>query len=168
MTRNDTLASLAVNVWINRGRVIWPGAGLIDANLYCANLSDADLTRANMSDADLRFANMRGADLYCADLTGADLYCADLTGADLSGADLSSADLRGDKLAACVTSADRVDYEFRLFRLADGSHKVLAGCRWMTVDAYRAHVAREYPETDKARRTLGILDYFERVVAEAA
>ena len=88
-----------------------------------------------------------------------------LWGADLWGADLRGADLWGDTLAAYVTSADRRDYEFRLFRLEDGSHKVLAGCRWMTILDYRAHVAAEYPDTDKARETLDILDYFERRLA---
>ena len=54
---------------------------------------------------------------------------------------------------------------FHLFRLEDGTQKVMAGCRWMTVDQYRAHVAAEYPGTDKARETLDILDYFERRLA---
>jgi len=41
----------------------------------------------------------------------------------------------------------------------------MAGCRWMTIPDYRAHVAAEYPGTDKARETLDILDYFERRLA---
>jgi len=101
-----------------------------------------------------------GGTLRRADLRGANLVSANLRGADLSGADLV-----GDTLAAYVTSADRRDYEFRLFRLADGSHKVMAGCRWMTILDYRAHVAAEYPGTDKARETLDILDYFEKRAA---
>ncbi|MFN8996020.1 MAG: pentapeptide repeat-containing protein [Pseudomonadota bacterium] len=105
-----------------------------------------------------------GGTLRRADLRGANLRGANLRGADLGGADLRGADLVGDTLAAYVTSADRRDYEFRLFHLADGSHKVMAGCRWMTVDGYRAHVAAEYPGTDKARDTLSILDYFESVI----
>lgn len=65
--------------------------------------------------------------------------------------------------AKSVASAERGDgYAFHLFRLKDGSHKVMAGCRWLTIPDYRAHVAAEYPDTDKARETLGILDYFER------
>ncbi len=91
---------------------------------------------------------------------GGTLWRADLVGANLLGAKYGD-----DTLAAYVTSADRRDYEFRLFRLADGSHKVLAGCRWMTILDYRAHVAAEYPDTDKARETLDILDYFERRLA---
>jgi hypothetical protein len=53
-------------------------------------------------------------------------------------------------------------YTFHLFRLEDGSHKVMAGCRWFTIPEYRSHVAAEYPDTDKARETLDILDFFER------
>ena len=68
MTRNDTLASLAVNSWINRGRVIWP--------------------KADLFEADLRGANLRGAELFLTYLTGTDLSGCDLTGADLTGADL--------------------------------------------------------------------------------
>jgi uncharacterized protein YjbI with pentapeptide repeats len=115
-------------------------------------------------------ANLRGADLRGADLRGADISSANLRGANLRGANLRGADLGGakygdDTLAAYITSADRRDYEFRLFRLADGSHKVLAGCRWFTIPDYRAHVAAEYPGTAKARETLDILDYFERKLA---
>ena len=105
---------------------------------------------------------LRDADLRRADLGRADLWGADLGRANLRGADLGRANLRGDTLAAYITSADRGDYEFRLFHIADGSHKVMAGCRWMTISDYRAHVAAEYPDTDKARDTLAILDYFEK------
>ena len=47
MTRNDTIASLAVNAWINGGRVVWP-----EANLRGATLFECDLRRANLSRAD--------------------------------------------------------------------------------------------------------------------
>jgi len=140
-------------------------------NLHLAHLAGVawanggTLSGANLRGANLRGANLWGADLRGADLRGADLRGANLWGADLRGADLSGADLVGDTLAAYVTSADRRDYEFRLFRLADGSHKVMAGCRWMTILDYRAHVAAEYPGTAKARETLDILDYFERRLA---
>jgi uncharacterized protein YjbI with pentapeptide repeats len=196
MTRSDTIIGLAVNSWINGDRVIWPGADLSQcdlsgtdlvrakltgANLFGASLRDTDLRganlfgaglrRADLSDAGLRGADLRRADLSGADLRGADLRGADLSGADLSGADLSGADLSGakiggDTIAVHVTSADRGDYEFRLFKLADGSHKVHAGCRWMTIDDYRKHVAAEYPNADKARRTLAILDYFKAVIGK--
>ena len=109
---------------------------------------------------------LRGADLEGADLAGADLRGANLAGADFRRADFRRANLGGDTLAAYITSADRGDYEFRLFYLADGSAKVMAGCRWMTILDYRAHVAAEYPGTDKARQTLDILDYFERRIGK--
>ena len=46
-----------------------------------------------------------------------------------------------------------------------GPPKIVAGCRFMPIDAYAAHVAKEYPDTPKARETLRILDYFGEVVA---
>ena len=121
--------------------------------------------------ADLRGADLRGADLSRANLSGADLRGADLRGADLRGADLSGANLSGakyqdDTFDAPIAAAERMDgYAFHLFRLEDGSHKLLAGCRWFTIPEYRAHVAKEYPDTDKARETLDILDYFEKRIA---
>jgi len=43
MTRNETIASLAVNAWISGGRVVWPGADLTGADLFVADLSGANL-----------------------------------------------------------------------------------------------------------------------------
>jgi len=109
-----------------------------------------------------------GGTLIGADLRGAYLRDAYLSGANLSGADLrdaylSRAKYEEDTLAALIAAAERLDgYTFRLFQLEDGSHKIMAGCRWLTIDEYRAHVAKEYPDTYKARETLDILDFFER------
>jgi uncharacterized protein YjbI with pentapeptide repeats len=160
---NLHLAHLAAVAWANGGTLL--GADLRGADLAYAKLRGADLAHADLRGANLRGADLRGADLRRANLRGANLRGAILRHADLVYADLRGADLWGDTLAAYVTSADRRDYEFRLFRLEDGSHKVLAGCRWMTILDYRAHVAAEYPDTDKARETLDILDYFERRLA---
>lgn len=108
---------------------------------------------ANLSGADLSGANLYGADLRCANLSGANLRCANLYGAKY----------QDDTLFARTAAAERTDgYIFHLFRLEDGTHKVMAGCRWFTVNEYRAHVAILYPNTDKARETLDILDFFER------
>ena len=63
MTRNDTIASLAVNAWINGGRVDWPGA-----NLHGADLTGCDLDRADMTECDLRGADLRGCYLNGVDL----------------------------------------------------------------------------------------------------
>ncbi len=105
---------------------------------------------------------LRGANLSGADLRGADLSGADLRGANLRDANLRDAKYEEDTLATLIAAAERMDgYTFHLFRLKDGSHKVMAGCRWFTIPEYRAHVAKEYPGTDKARETLDILDFFE-------
>jgi hypothetical protein len=147
---------------IHLAAVAWANGG----TLYGADLYGADLSGADLRGADLSRAYLRGADLIGADLRGADLYGADLSGADLIGADLRGAKYRDDTLAARVAAADRMDgYTFHLFRLGDGSHKVMAGCRWFTVPEYRSHVAKEYPGTGSARETLDILDFFERRVS---
>jgi hypothetical protein len=136
-------------------------------------LRGADLNGTDLGGADLRGANLRGADLSRADLWGADLSGANLGGADLSGANLGGADLTRANLTGAVINADKLDrllaratrvidgHDFFLFALQDGLPKIKAGCRWMTIAEYRAHVAAKYPETDKARETLNILNYFE-------
>jgi uncharacterized protein YjbI with pentapeptide repeats len=160
------MAYLAAVSWAS-GRTLF-GANLRGADLRGADLRGASLSGVNLYDADLRGADLRGASLYNADLRGADLRGADLRGAnlnhaDLRGADLRDANYRNDTLAACIAAAGRMDgYTFHLFRLTDGSHRVMAGCRWFTIPEYRAHVAAEYPGTDSARETLDILDFFER------
>ena len=94
---------------------------------------------------------------------GGTLFGADLRGAYLSGAYLSGAKYRDDTIAARIATVERMDgYTFHLLRLENGAAKVMAGCRWLTVDKYRAHVAKEYPNTPKARETLDILDFFEK------
>ena len=66
-----------------------------------------------------------------------------------------------DKLDRLLARATRSDgHEFSLFALQGHSPKIKAGCRWLTIEDYRAHVAEEYPDTDKAKETLRILDYF--------
>ena len=175
---NNPIMYLAAVAWANGGTL--RGANLQHADLRGAdlgrvNLQGADLWRADLGRANLQCANLQGANLQCADLRGADFWLANLWRADLRGASLQRANLQGanlreanyddDTLAAYVTTVGRGDYDFRLFRLADGSHKVMAGCRWLTIPDYRAHVAAKYPDTDTARKTLDILDYFERRVA---
>lgn len=184
------LAYLAVVAWVNGGTLqgadlsdvdlvganlrctSFMGANLRRANLWRADLCHANfwganLEGANLGDADLSNANLVGANLRDADFSGANLWRANLWRASLRGVNLRGADLRGakygdDTIAAQIVATERMDgYVFHLLRLADGCHKVLAGCRWLSVLEYRAHVARTYPDTDKARRTLGILDYFE-------
>ena len=57
MTRKDTIASLAVNSWINGDRVVWPKADLPGANLRGADLSVADLTGCNLRGAKITLGN---------------------------------------------------------------------------------------------------------------
>jgi hypothetical protein len=89
-----------------------------------------------------------------------------LRGAYLRGADLTGAYLTGEKIARLVGQAERLtpgdQYTFYAFELEVGGVKVHAGCRWFTIPEFRAHVAREYPGTDKAEETLAILDFIER------
>ena len=119
-------------------------------------------TRANLARANLARANLAGADLAGADLAGANLAGANLAGAYLDGAYLAGADLAGAKIIRKVAQIRRDDgYEFIAFALDDGRLFVCAGCRSMTVEAFRAHVAKEYPETDKAIETLAILDFID-------
>ena len=112
-------------------------------------------------------ADLRGADLSGADLSGADLSGAYLSGAYLRGAYLSGAYLSGaDKVERLLAIANRLDgYAFYAFRLQDGSVKIVAGCRYFTPDEFRAHVAKNYPDTPKAVETLSIIEHIERMAA---
>jgi uncharacterized protein YjbI with pentapeptide repeats len=58
MTRNDTIASLAVNSWINRDHVIWPNADLTGANLIRANLTGANLRWSKLTGAKITLGNL--------------------------------------------------------------------------------------------------------------
>ena len=100
-------------------------------------------------------------------LTDADLRGADLRGADLTGAVLTDAAVLTEVTIACLLArATRLDgYEFRLFALDSGTHLIIAGCRRLTVEQYRAHVAAEYPGSAKASETFDILDFFAARIA---
>ena len=122
-------------------------ANLARANLAHANLDGANLARANLAHAYLAHANLAGANL---------------AGANLVGAYLAGAYLAGAKVIRKVAQIRRDDgYEFIAFALDDGRLFVRAGCRSMTVEAFRAHVAKEYPDTPKAIETLAILDFID-------
>ena len=90
---------------------------------------------------------------------------ANLCGAGLSGANLCDADLRGANDAKqivekMVANALRSDgYDFTLFTLQNGEPHVLAGCRWFTIAAFRAHTNENYPGTPKHVETNQILDF---------
>ena len=115
----------------------------------------------------VRAAFKSGADLSGADLYGANLSGADLSGADLYGANLSGAYLSGEKITRLVARLDRSDgYQFAAYALEAGGLKIKAGCRWFTPAEYRAHVASEYPGTDKAVETLAMLDFIDLRAAQ--
>ena len=142
-------------------------ANLAGAYLARANLAGAYLAGANLDGANLAWANLDGAYLARAYLAGANLAGANLDGAylaraNLAGAYLARAYLDGKKVAALVGRVTRNDgYEFILWRFEDGSHVIRAGCRTFTIEQYRAHVAKEYPDTDKATETLAIIAFLE-------
>jgi hypothetical protein len=119
--------------------------------------SGAHLSGANLSGADLSGANLSRAHLSGANLSRADLSGANLSRADLSGADLSGATWGDSRFPLALTQRFVAPYQFICW--SDGV--VTAGCRSFTVQAYRQHVAADYPGTPKAAETLRILDYFE-------
>jgi len=172
-------------------RAVLHGADLAGAYLAGANLTGANLTGANLTGADLAGANLTGANLTGADLAGANLTDANLTGADLTGADLTGANLAGANLAgadltgANLTGADLTDANLRwvtstgakgLYMLpqrSDGYPFLLvldstgwmikAGCRYLSIGAYRAHTL-DYNDSDKQAETLRILDYAQAIL----
>ena len=116
------------------------------------NLSGANLSRANLSGANLSRANLSGANL---------------SGANLSRANLSGATIHGEPVTRCFARVPRDDgYTFLAMQLETGGVKIAAGCRWFTVAEFRAHVADEYPGTDKAVETLWILSSIEQRAAD--
>ena len=139
------------------------GDGGEPANLEGADLKGADLRGAYLRGAYLRGADLRGANLRGAYLRGADLGGADLGGADLRGAYLGGADLGGGRrITGLISRVTRIEdeYEFFAWRTDKGDF-IKAGCRFMSVDEYRSHVAASYPNTTKSSETLAILDFIE-------
>ena len=107
-------------------------------------------------------AHEAGANLAGAYLAGANLAGANLARADLAGANLAGATIKDDKIKRVIARITRLDgYEFIAFELEAGGLKIMAGCRWFALAEYVAHVAAEYPDTDKATETLLILDFCE-------
>ena len=100
-----------------------------------------------------KYANLAGANLAGANLAGAYLGGANLEGANLGG---------GRKITGLIARVTRIidPYEFFAWRTDKGDF-IKAGCRFMTVDEFRAHVAASYPDTPKAGETIAILDFIE-------
>ena len=89
-------------------------------------------------------------------------------GANLRGAILSGANIKNDTVSCLLAYAGRMDgYVFYAFELQDSPPKIMAGCRWFTFPAFRAHIESEYPGTDKATETGQILDFLQaRAIAQ--
>jgi len=118
---------------------------------------------ASLVGASLVGASLVGASLVGASLDRASLDRASLDRASLDGASLVGALVRNDEIATLLAIASRVEdpYTFFAFRLRDGRVKIMAGCRWFTIEEYREHVGAAYPGTSKAVETLAILDFIE-------
>ena len=122
----------------------------------------ADLIRADLRGAKLIRADLRHADLRHADLSGADLRHADLSGARLRWISLGEFNLRRDvKIRSLIARVSRSDNHLFVGLLTDAGLIIMAGCRLMSPDEYRGHVAKEYPDTPKAVETLRVIQYIE-------
>lgn len=86
-----------------------------------------------------------------------------LRDAVLRGAVLTDAVLTDEKIERLLATVERLNapYTFYGFQMAAGGVKISAGCRFFTCAEFRAHVASKYPDTDKARETLRIIDFIE-------
>ncbi|WP_332690037.1 pentapeptide repeat-containing protein [Devosia sp.] len=134
-------------------RPAWTFMGAISVTIECDPLASIPIK--------LGLA-VRAAIKESADLTSADLTSADLTSANLRYANLTSANLFGEKVERLIASAQRSDgYTFFGLQMQAGGVKIMAGCRWFTPAEFRAHVASQYPDTDKAKETGRILDLIE-------
>ena len=86
-------------------------------------------------------------------------------------ANLSRANLRGAIIKEGLTAKRWVgsatrgldSYVFHAIETDHGSDELFfyAGCRAFTRSEFNAHIEQEYPETDKARKTMACLDYLE-------
>jgi uncharacterized protein YjbI with pentapeptide repeats len=160
LTRADLSGANLTRAYLTRANL--SGANLTRAELTGAYLSGANLTRAELTGAYLTGADLTGADLTGANLTGAELTGADLTGADLTGANLTGAKILHHTVFYKIPQVQRDDgYSFLGLALAEGGILICAGCRTMLIEEYRDHIAKSYPDTDKAVETLAILAFIE-------
>ena len=179
----------AWNAW-RVGRTDKPdlsGANLVGADLRWADMRDANMSHANMSHADMSHANMSGADLSGTNMSHADMSHANMRDADLRRIDLRDADMRetnlvganlrwinlslasrreGFKIHRLIARVSRSDSHLFMGFLTDAGLIIMAGCRLMSPDEYRAHLAKEYPDTPKAEETLGVIQYIEDCAKE--
>ena len=153
--------------WANMSGADMSWANMSHANMRHANMSGADMSGTNMSHADMRHANLRDADMRWIDLRDANMSDANLVGANLRCINLSLASRReGFKIHRLIARVSRSDSHLFMGFLTDAGLIIMAGCRLMSPDEYRAHVAKEYPDTPKAEETLGVIQYIEDCAKE--
>jgi uncharacterized protein YjbI with pentapeptide repeats len=85
-----------------------------------------------------------------------------LADANLARANLADANLAGAKIKSVIAIITRIfgGYTFHAYDTDQGV-RIVAGCRNLSPAEYRAHVAKEYPDTPKAAETLAILDFID-------
>ncbi len=156
------------------------GASLVGAHLVGAHLDGASLVGAHLVGASLVGAHLDGAHLDGARLVGAHLDGASLVGAHLDGASLVGAHLDGARLDGALVFDKKVKrlvaivsriqdpYVFHAFETEADGVWIRAGCRWFSLEQYRAHTAT-YSDEIKQAETRDILDFIEcRAVALGA
>jgi len=144
-------------------------ADLSSANLRSADLRYADLSYADLSDANLIYANLIYANLIYANLSSADLRYANLRYANLRDADLRSADLRSAENFYLLPVQDPRGYLFASAMLTPGGWRIIAGCRFFSVEEAREHWGESYA----GERWIGDMylyacDWLEMMTAEKA
>ncbi|NBW15018.1 MAG: hypothetical protein EBR82_44155 [Caulobacteraceae bacterium] len=65
-------------------------------------------------------------------------------------------------MVGLVARATRTEDQYEFFGWAtDKGLMIKAGCRFLSIADYRAHVGKKYPDTTKAAETLAILEFIE-------
>ena len=138
-----------------KGKLIFEGN-----NLSNANLSDANLRDANLSDANLRDANLSDANLSNANLSDANLSNANLSNANLSDANLSIAKTGYRFIqTACIGSSKRMTtYCFEM-------DKIWCGCFVGNLREFEAKVKLTHKDNKQfLEEYLGFIKYIKSLI----
>jgi uncharacterized protein YjbI with pentapeptide repeats len=92
--REDALAYLAVNSWINKNRIV-----ATDLDMSRLSLRGFNFYRAIMEGCKMHNADLRGCDFYEANLIGADFSYADLRGCGFEWAFVKNLNVRNARVA---------------------------------------------------------------------
>jgi hypothetical protein len=139
------------------------------ANLYGVNFSGLELKYANFYSASLYEAVFCGADLH-----GSYFFYADITGANFCRSNISFVDFERAELSKNIRAtgaphrrAMRTDgYEFFLWH-TDAGWRVMAGCRFFTMDEAWQHWEKTRGNTPIGDESLDILTMFELHIQRA-